>query len=102
MRVIDCVGVGRAQATTAERLAEMCGLTAREVSRQVERARKDGIPVCASTVAGALGYYLAGSADELARYLESLDRRLKSMRTTRQRLQSTLDRMEGQEALWGA
>jgi hypothetical protein len=100
MMATDFIGVGRRYATTAERLSAVCGLSTREVTKQIEKARKAGVPVCASCAADGLGYFIADDPSDLALYLRSLDRRLSSMRLTRQRLQNTLDEMTGQASLW--
>lgn len=99
--VHELLGKGRECAVTGEVLAQLLGRSARDVSLQVERERKAGIPICASCDATHPGYFLASGPDELAGYLASLDRRLREVRKTRSALQSTLDDMVGQVELDG-
>lgn len=99
--VHELLGKGRECAVTGEVLAQLLGRSSRDVSMQVERERKAGIPICASCDATHPGYFLASGPDELAGYLASLDRRLREVRKTRSALQSTLDDMVGQMELDG-
>lgn len=59
---------GSARAVSLRRLAEMTGLSTREVRRAIQRERLQGIPICE---AGA-GYFLAGTADERCRWVRSM------------------------------
>lgn len=101
MQVSKYLGVGKENAITGEVLSQLLGRSARDVSQQVERERKVGIPVCASCNALHPGYYLPSGPEELAGYLASLDRRLLEMRKTRLALQATLDEMVGQIGMDG-
>ena len=72
----------------------------RELTQLVERERKDGFPICAST-GDAKGYYLAANADELEEYIKSLGRRIHNVGRTMTHLEDTLLRMTGQEKMGG-
>lgn len=91
---------GEANAITGQALAAMLHLKdAREVSRLAERERRAGFPICATTNSENPGYYLAESAEEFERYIQSLDRRLQNIRKTREACQDTLLRMTGQQQI---
>jgi hypothetical protein len=68
----------------------------RDITRQVERERHAGIPICATTNSDNPGYYLPDSPAELERYIKSLDRRLKNVRETREAVQDAYLRATGQ------
>ena len=72
----------------------------RELSKQVERERRAGQPICASVSGEHRGYFI-GDAEELRLYLHSLDRRLREVRRTRDACNATLCRMSGQTVLEG-
>lgn len=70
----------------------------RELTQIIERERKDGFPICAST-GDIKGYYLAATPGELEDYIKSLGRRILNMGRTMTHLEDTLLRMTGQEKL---
>lgn len=72
----------------------------RELTQIVERERKDGFPICAST-GDSKGYYLAATPSELEAYIKSLSRRIHNMSRTMTHLEDTLLRMTGQEKMEG-
>ena len=96
IRLLDFLPVGRENAVTARELASLLDMTGRDISRQVERLRAEGVPVCASCDSARPGYYLSESPEDLERYISSLDRRLRAVRRTRAALAETLDRETGQ------
>ena len=63
VRISNYLGVGRLNATTAGFIAAFLGWTAREVTQQIEKERREGAPICASCSAPH-GYYLAGMSQE--------------------------------------
>lgn len=73
----------------------------RELTRLIERERRDGFPICATTNHENPGYFLAEGPEAMERYINSLDRRLKNVRLTREACQETLNRMTGQEQIGG-
>lgn len=100
MRVSALLSVGKENAITGENLAKLLGCTARDVSQQVERERRAGIPVCASCDATTPGYFLPQDVGELALYVASLNRRLKNTRETLMAMEEALYQMTGQESLF--
>ena len=91
MRVAEYLGTGKAEAVTAKDLCKALGIRPRDLSRQIERERRAGAPICASCNASAPGYYLASSGGELADYVRSLDRRIKEVKRTRDALAGAVD-----------
>lgn len=94
--------VGASNAISGKELAAMLGYKSlRLLSRQIQRERLAGAPICAAVIGDSRGYYLASSQDELSAYLRALDRRLREVRRTRDACGDTLRRMTGQEVLRG-
>lgn len=101
MRASKLLPSGKSNAIPGQTLVELLGLKdQRELTKRIERERRDGFPVCAS-VAGDRGYYLAADVAELEEYIQSLERRLFHVRRTRDHLESTLLRMTGQSRIGG-
>lgn len=71
----------------------------RELTKRIERERREGAPICATTNSDNPGYFLAESPAELEKYIHSLDRRLRHVRATREACQDTLLRMTGQRCI---
>lgn len=100
--VHELLGTGAETAITGKDLAVILGLKdTRELTRHIERERKDGFPICASTNSDTPGYYLAESPAEFERYIHFLNRRLKHVRATMESCQDTLLRMAGQTTAEG-
>ena len=92
---------GKENAVPGRKLVEILGLKdLRDLTQLVERERRDGSPICASTGAEK-GYYLADGPEELEGYLQSLNRRVKNINRTVVHLEDTLSNMTGQQRLGG-
>ena len=92
---------GKENAVPGWKLVEILGLKdLRDLTQLVERERRDGSPICASTGAEK-GYYLADGPEELEDYLRSLNRRVKNINRTVVHLEDTLSNMTGQQRLGG-
>ena len=91
--------IGASNAISGKELAAILGY--KTLSRQIQRERLSGAPICAAVSGDSRGYYLASSPDELSAYLKALDRRLREVRRTRDACGDTLRRMTGQEVLKG-
>ena len=92
---------GKENAVPGWKLVEILGLKdLRDLTQLVERERRDGSPICASTGAEK-GYYLADGPEELEDYLKSLNRRVKNINRTVVHLEDTLSNMTGQQRLGG-
>lgn len=97
----EILPVGQENAISCGRLAEILDIDLREVTRQVERERKAGAPICATTTGENRGYYMADGPGELALYCKSLDRRLISIKNTRSAIERTLVAMMEQTEMDG-
>lgn len=92
---------GKENAVPGWKLVEILGLKdLRDLTQLVERERRDGSPICASTGAEK-GYYLADGPEELEDYLRSLNRRVKNINRTVVHLEDTLSNMTGQQRIGG-
>ena len=101
-QVADVLPVGAANAVDGQTLVTILGYrTLRELSREIQRERAAGHPICAAVAGDRRGYYLAATPDELQRYIKALDRRIRAVRKTRDACGDTLRRMSGQEAMQG-
>ena len=92
----EYLGIGVDEAKTAKELAEILGCRERDISRMVEMARLEGVPICASCGGGGnkKGYYLAKSHQELEEYTKSLWRRGGNLFKMRRALLKTLEIMK--------
>lgn len=94
--------IGASNAISGKELATTLGFKDRRaLSKQIERERRSGQPICAAVAGNSRGYYLASNPDELQRYIRALDRRLREVRRTRDACGDTLRQMTGQEVLKG-
>ena len=100
-QVSDILPHGAANAVDGQTLAAALGFkSGRELSKRIERERRDGQPICAAVSGEHKGYFI-GDAEELRLYLRSLDRRLREVRRTRDTCNETLCRLSGQELIEG-
>lgn len=100
--VSACLGIGAENAVPGHDLVQLLGLRdLRTLTQLIERERRGGSPICASVSGTSRGYFLAADPSELARYVKSLDRRLRAVGETRHRLGDALDRMTGQQQVGG-
>ena len=101
-QVSDFLPHGAANAVDGRALAAVLGFKDRRaLSKQIERERRSGLPICAAVAGKSRGYYLANDPDELQRYIKALDRRIREVRRTRYACNETLCRMSGQTVLEG-
>ncbi len=88
---------GVENALTGSELADYFGCNVRDVTAQIERERREGHPICAST-GDTPGYYQAADADDLERYCERLRKRGVEVLKTRKALLKTLRKMRDKAA----
>ena len=91
----ELLNTGRSNAQTARELAELIDADIRDITRQIEKERRDGAPICATSDGSNPGYYLAEDADELETYCRRLKRRAGEIFKTRRGLLATLAKMRG-------
>lgn len=101
-QVASALPTGAQNAVDGTTLAAALGFrNRRELSKQIERERRSGQPICAVVAGESRGYYLAADSDELSRYIRSLDRRIREVRRTREACGETLRLMTEQETMEG-
>lgn len=71
LMVYEILNHGAENAQSATDLCKVLGVHRRELVAAVQRERKAGKPICAST-SGSMGYFIAADQDEMTRYCESL------------------------------
>lgn len=93
-QVCDYLLTGAEHALDAKTLAAAMEIDRRTVTQRIERERRSGMPICAAVDGVNRGYYLAADADELARYVRALDRRISEVKKTHAACRRTLDAMK--------
>lgn len=93
-QVCDYLLTGAEHALDAKTLAALMKIDRRTVTQRIERERRSGMPICAAVDGVNRGYYLAADADELARYVRALDRRISEVKKTHAACRRTLDAMK--------
>lgn len=73
---------GEQNAQTGREICTLLNISMRDLTAAVERERRDGQPICASTGSNP-GYYLAADREEMQRYCNSLMRRAGEIHKTR-------------------
>ncbi len=81
---------GAENARTAKYLCGLLGFSPRELSKTIERERRAGKPICASTGSNP-GYFLAANQYEMRQFCESLAHRAKEIHKTRRACAKTID-----------
>lgn len=81
MNITDYIPNGRKNAVNAKTLSCQTGLDIRTVRYMIQKARKNGIPICASET-DPKGYYLADTEDERQAYIFKLNHRIREMYKT--------------------
>ena len=93
-QVSDFLLTGAENALDAKTLARLLECDRRSVTQRIERERRRGMPICAAVDGESRGYFLAADADELARYVRALDRRISEVKKTRNACKQTLQGMK--------
>lgn len=81
--VFELLAEGAANARTGKELCNLMGITARDLTAAIERERRAGKPICASTDPKRPGYYLAADKGEMQKYCSSLYHRAGEIHATR-------------------
>lgn len=71
----------------------------RLITKAIERERRAGLPICASTDTKRPGYFLADTPEELANYTRSLRHRVQAVSRTLAAMEETHDKWTGQQRL---
>lgn len=96
VHIADLLSSGADNATTARELAAWLGWSEREVTRQIERERRAGAPICATCDNRKPGYFIAASADEIDAYLGRLAHREAEVRRTHRAMMAARAKLAGQ------
>lgn len=79
MLIADYLREGQENATPRRRLMALTDLSDRDVRREIERERRDGIPILADNLTG---YYLPSCEEERRRFVRSMRSRALEILTT--------------------
>ena len=90
--IAEILFTGRENARTGKALCVLLNLTMRELTQGIERERRQGQPICASTGSNP-GYFLAANKDEMQRYCSSLQRRAGEIHKTRRACIKTIEQL---------
>lgn len=96
--IYELLTEGEQNARTGKELAKLLNTTARDVSQAVERERRQGKPIIATTDSKRPGYYLAETQEEMQRYCDRLHHRAGEIYKTRQACLATMDNLPAREA----
>lgn len=96
--IYELLDYGADHARTAAELASVLNCDVRMVTRRIEMERRQGQPICASSISDNPGYFLPANAEELQRYCEQLKKRAIQIFKTRQALIKFLQKMNSDPA----
>lgn len=85
--------------TAQEIMAALDVSDPRLITKEIERERRAGLPICASNDSKRPGYFVASTPVELEQYTRSLRRRVKAVSGTLAALEATHDTWTGQARL---
>ena len=80
--VLDILLTGRQSATIGEDIASLLNWELRDVTREITRLRRKGVPICANSVGEIRGYYLAETQEELDEFCKRFKNRLSEIKRT--------------------
>ena len=99
-KIAPLLGVGKKAALTSRELAALLNTSNdRDISLAVERDRKAGIPICASSANQNPGYFLPENIAELTEYRRSLSHRAAAVSRTLQAIERAHDSLTGQQRI---
>lgn len=79
MKITEFIPTGQKNAITQDELSIRCGLSEREVRKQVHTARLNGAVICSICSGnGTSGYYIPESAAEAVPYVRMQQNRIRS------------------------
>lgn len=95
--IADILSEGRENAKPGRELCDLLHITPRDLTQAIERERRAGQPICASTGKNP-GYYLAADKEEMQSYCDSLRRRGGELFKTRRACIESIDYLPGRTA----
>lgn len=93
--IYELLSTGAEHARTGKELAAACSCSIRDITIAIEKERRQGKPICATTQGPNPGYYLAATAEDLRLYCEAIKRRAIELFKTRQALIAVLKQLPG-------
>lgn len=91
--ISDFLFVGEENAQNSKELCNLLHVDLRALRASVERERRNGIPICATSSNEKSGYYLAGDKQEMRNYCRFLKTRKDSIQRTLAACQKTIDKL---------
>ena len=88
--IYEILSPGAENARTGAAICRELGIDSRDLMAIIEKERRAGRPICASTN-NPRGYFLAANKEELERYCRSLLKRAGEIHKTRKKLLDTLE-----------
>lgn len=98
MSICDYLAIGADNARTGKEICKAANLSQRDLTLLIERERRAGKPIYASTAAKNPGYYLAADKGEMQRFCNSLFHRAGEIHKTRKACLATMDTLPESEA----
>lgn len=80
--IYEILSEGAENARTGKEICKALNITARDLTLAIERERRAGKPICAST-GSTPGYFLAANREEMQRFCNSLYHRAGEIHKTR-------------------
>lgn len=96
--ISDYLFIGAENARTGKEICNLLGIKARDLTVAIERERRQGKPICASTDAKNPGYFLAADKAEMERFCESLKHRAGEIHKTRRACMKSIAHLPESEA----
>ncbi|MFY9121467.1 MAG: hypothetical protein WAO57_14220 [Syntrophomonadaceae bacterium] len=90
--IFEILSEGAENARTGKEICNLLNITARDLTAAIERERRAGKPICASTGSNP-GYFLAANQEEMQRYCKSLLHRAGEIHKTRQACIKTMENL---------
>lgn len=88
----EILSEGAENAKTGRELCKALELNLRELTAIIERERRQGQPICASS-GNNPGYFLAANKEEMQRYCNALSHRAGELHKTRKACIKTIDQL---------
>ena len=88
--IYEMLSEGKQNARSAQELSQILGIDRRGVSILVERERRAGKPICATTVSRMPGYFIPATREDMERYCQQLKHRAGEIFKTRAACMKTL------------
>lgn len=97
--IFEMLAAGPANAISATHLARVLGVHKRDVSKMIERERREGRPICATCNSENPGYFLPADPEEMQDYINRLRHREAEIAATREALTAQMRARAAQAGL---